>query len=308
MMARPPLVAIVGPTASGKSALAVELARAVDGEVVSADSMQVYRYLDIGSAKPTSAEMQGVPHHMIDIVSPDEPFSASDYRKQAMAAIGDILRRGKKVVLCGGTGLYIRALTRGLVDTPEGDDKLREELRRKLEEGGPEALHGQLGKIDPAAAQNIHPNNVVRVIRAIEVAMLSGRKMSEFQSAHRFADTRFDVMMLGIDLPREALYAKIETRVDRMIAGGLVEEVRLLLERGYGRDLKPMRSVGYKEICAHIIDGMPLADAVELVKRNSRRYAKRQMTWLRKEEVKWGPFEQFASGTTFSEVAEFLSR
>ncbi|MBE9536048.1 MAG: tRNA (adenosine(37)-N6)-dimethylallyltransferase MiaA [Proteobacteria bacterium] len=306
-MARPPLVAIVGPTASGKSTLAVELAKAVDGEVVSADSMQVYRYFDIGTAKPTLPEMQGVPHHMIDVVSPHEPFSVSDYRKQAMAAIEDILCRGKKVILCGGTGLYIRALTRGLADTPEGDCKLRRGLRQKLEEGGSEALHEQLKKIDPAAAKSIHPNNVVRVIRAIEVAMLSGRKLSEYQSAHQFADAHFDLMMLGIDVSREALYARIESRVDKMIAGGLVEEVKVLLERGYGRDLKPMRSIGYKEVCAHLIDGLPLADAVELIKRDSRRYAKRQMTWFRKEDVSWGGFEELASGRTFSETTEFLS-
>lgn len=306
-MAKPKLVAIVGPTASGKSALAVELAKAVNGEIVSADSMQVYRYFDIGTAKPTSAEMQGVPHHMIDIVSPHESFSASDYREQAMAAIRDILHRGKRVVLCGGTGLYIRALTRGLVDTPGGDSELREELKQKLEEGGPEGLHDQLKKLDPAAAKNIHPNNTVRVIRAIEVAMLSGRKLSDYQWAHQFADEQFDLMSLGIDLPREALYKRIESRVDRMLEGGLVEEVKALLERGYGRELKPMRSVGYKEICAHLIDGLPLAEAVELIKRDSRRYAKRQMTWFRKEDVNWGSFDELALGKTFSEAAEFLS-
>ncbi len=307
-MVRPPVVVIVGPTASGKSALAVELAKAVDGEVVSADSMQVYRHFDIGTAKPTSSEMQGVPHHMIDIIEPDEPFSVSDYREQAMAAIRDILQRRKRVILCGGTGLYIRALTRGLVDTPKGDSRLREELRQKLEDEGPEALHEQLKKLDHAAAQSIHPNNMVRVIRAIEVAMLSGRKLSDYQAAHKFADTHFDLMMLGIDVPRESLYAKIESRVDEMISGGLVEEVKSLLERGYGRELKPMRSVGYKEICAHLIDGLPQAVAVELIKRDSRRYAKRQMTWFRKEDVKWRSFEDLSSDKTFTKAAKFFSQ
>jgi len=287
-MQKPGIICIVGPTASGKSSIATQIAKDLDGEIISADSMQVYRHMDIGTAKPSLKEQGVIRHHLIDVVDPDEDFSASDFRELASTAIKEIRSRGKRVIVAGGTGLYIRALTKGLVDTPEGDPDLRQRLNEEANQFGHEYLHEKLKDLDPAAAENIHPNNIVRVIRAIEVAMNSDKTMSEYQEQHRFADSPYDVMMLGIDIDRDLLYSRINERVDKMIDAGLKEEVEGLLEMGYSRDLKSMRSVGYKEMCAHIIDGLPIEEAIELIKRDSRRYAKRQMTWFRKEDVKWG--------------------
>jgi tRNA dimethylallyltransferase len=287
-MQRPGIICIVGPTASGKSSLATQIAKDLGGEIISADSMQVYRYMDIGTAKPSLKEQGQIRHHLIDVADPDENFSASDFRELASVAIKEIRSRGKRVIVAGGTGLYIRALTKGLVDTPEGDPLLRERLKDEADRHGPKHLHDRLKELDPAAANTIHPNNIVRVIRAIEVAMTADKTMSEYQEQHRFADSPYNVMMLGIDIDRDLLYSRINERVDKMIDAGLKEEVERLLEMGYSRDLKSMRSVGYKEMCAHVIDGLPIEEAAELIKRDSRRYAKRQMTWFRKEDVRWG--------------------
>ena len=287
-MQKPEIICIAGPTASGKSSLAIEIAKEINGEIISADSMQVYRHMDIGTAKPSPEEQEQVRHHLIDIVDPCENFSASDFRERAAAAIVDIQSRGKRVIVAGGTGLYIRALTKGLVDTPEGDPALRRKLEDEAHRLGREYLHNRLKKLDPAAARGIHPNNIIRIIRAIEVAAKSGKTMSEYQDQHKFADSPYNVMMLGIDVDREVLYRRINERVDAMIDQGLKKEVKRLLDMGYSRELKSMRSVGYKEMCAHIIDGLPIKEAAELIKRDSRRYAKRQMTWFRKEDVIWG--------------------
>lgn len=294
-MERPELICIVGATASGKSEVAVELAKRLDAEVVSADSMQVYRYMDIGTAKPSPVEMGGIGHHMIDVVDPDEDFSVSDYRQMAATTIHDIHKRGKRVIVAGGTGLYMRALTKGLVDTPEADQNLREELNKEAQINGPLHLYRKLEEMDPEAAQAIHPNNQVRVVRALEVAILSGRKISEFQREHGFGEEPFPYIMLGIDVDRDELYRRIENRVDTMVEKGLENEVRNLLEMGYSRELKPMRGVGYKEMCACLLDGIPLERAMELIKRDSRRYAKRQLTWFRKEDVQWLKRDQLNS-------------
>lgn len=297
-MQEPEIICIVGPTASGKSSLALQIAKDLDGEIISADSMQVYRHMDIGTAKPSIEEQGQVRHHLINIVDPDENFSASDFRELASAAIKEIRSRGKRVIVTGGTGLYIRALTKGLVDTPKGDPLLRQRLTDEANRLGREHLHNRLRELDPAAAEAIHPNNIVRVIRAIEVATNSDKTMSEHQKQHRFADSPYDVIMLGIDIDRDLLYSRINERVDNMIDAGLKEEVERLLALGYSRDLKSMRSVGYKEMCAHIIDGLPIEEAAELIKRDSRRYAKRQMTWLRKEDVRWGAATELRSLST----------
>lgn len=306
-MIKPRVVAVVGPTASGKSALAVELAKRLDGEIVGADSMQVYRYMDIGTAKPEIEEMHGVPHHMMDIVDPDENFSASDYRNLASGVISDIIERGKTVIIAGGSGLYIRALTRGLAATPEGDSALREDLKRELHEKGREYLHEKLKTLDRASAEKIHPNNRVRVIRALEVAIKSEGRLSEMQEAHSFSELPYDLLMIGIDVEREGLYRNIEQRVDRMMERGLKQEVESLLEAGYGRHLKPMRGVGYKEMCAHILDGLPIDRAVDLIKRDSRRYAKRQMTWFRKENVTWRSLDSLQKAALLDDIRRFLA-
>ena len=287
-MEEPEIICITGPTASGKSSLAIQIAKDLGGEIISADSMQVYRHMDIGTAKPSIEEQNEVRHHLIDIVDPDENFSASDFRELASEAIGEIRSRGRRVIVTGGTGLYMRALTKGLVDTPSSDPALRQSLKEEADRLGREHLHNRLRELDPAAAGAIHPNNIVRVIRAIEVAINSDKTMSEYQEQHRFSDSPYDVIMLGIDIDRQLLYSRINERVDKMIDAGLKEEVERLLALGYSRELKSMRSVGYKEMCAHIIDGLPIEEAAELIKRDSRRYAKRQMTWLRKEDLRWG--------------------
>jgi len=305
-MERPELICIVGPTASGKSAVAVELAKKLDAEIVSADSMQVYRYMDIGTAKPSTHEMEDIPHHMINVVNPDEDFTVSHYREMAGAVINDIFKRGKRIIIAGGTGLYIRALTKGLVDTPEADQNLREELKREAEEREPLYLHKKLEQVDPHAAAEIHPNNQVRIIRALEVAILSGRKISDYQRAHRFSENAYSYLMLGIDVDRGSLYKRIENRVDAMIERGLEREVRVLLDKGYSRDLKPLRGVGYKEMCAHIIDGISLERAMELIKRDSRRYAKRQFTWFRKEEVQWLKKDSFTHKDMPEKILSFF--
>jgi len=305
-MSRPRLICIVGPTASGKSAVALELAKKLNAEVVSADSMQVYRYMNIGTAKPSSHEMGGIPHHLMDVVNPDEDFSASDYREKARAVIDDIHKRDKRVIVAGGTGLYVRALTKGLVDTPEADPLLRAKLKKEAEEKGALYLHRRLEEIDPEAAREIHTNNLVRVIRALEVATLTGRKISAFQQSHQFSEKAYDFFMVGIDVEREVLYRRIEERVDAMVASGLVAEVRGLLDMGYGRELKSMRAVGYKEMCAHVLDGIPLERAVELIKRDSRRYAKRQITWFKKEELRWLRREEVLNSEFMNSAESFM--
>lgn len=294
------LVIIQGPTASGKSELAVRLAERFDGEVVNADSMQVYRRMDIGTAKPSREERERIPHHLIDIVEPDEPFSAADFCRHADAAIADIHARGKRILLVGGTGLYIKTLTRGLVDSPGGNEEIREELEEAVQREGLEALHRRLAAVDPASAARLHPNDRIRIVRALEVYLQTGRPLSQWQDAHRFAEDRYACLTLAISVERALLYRRIGERVDRMIAGGLVEEVRGLLAAGFPPTLKSMGAIGYKEICAHLAGACTLAEAVELIKKNTRNYAKRQMTWFRKSpEIIWveypGKFDSISS-------------
>jgi len=305
-MSKPAIIAIVGPTASGKSALAVELALRLDGEIISADSMQVYRHLDIGTAKPEPPGMQGVPHHLIDVVDPDEDFTASDFRERAAKIVDEIRGRNRNVILAGGTGLYVRALARGLCPTPAGDATLRKELEKEAREKGGLSLHNRLKTIDPLAASKIHCNNTVRIVRALEVAIISDKKISDYHSEHRFEDSPYDVLTLGIDVERGALYGRIEARVDDMIAKGLKGELESLLQRGYSRALKPMQGVGYREMCGHILDGVSLDRTIELIKRNSRRYAKRQLTWFRKEDVEWLPIEELSSKRMIDRMRNFL--
>lgn len=294
------LVIIQGPTASGKSELALRLAAQFGGEVVNADSMQVYRRMDIGTAKPSRDQRERVRHHLIDIVEPDEPFSAADFCSRADAAIADIHARGKRIFLVGGTGLYIKTLTRGLVDSPGGDEKVRSELEEAARREGLEALHRRLAAVDPASAARLHPNDRIRIVRALEVYLQTGRPLSEWQDAHRFSEDRYDCLTLAISVERELLYRRIEERVDRMLDEGLVEEVKGLVAAGFAPTLKSMGAIGYKEICAHLAGECTLVEAVELIKKNTRNYAKRQMTWFRKSpEIIWveypGKFDSISS-------------
>ncbi len=277
------IVVILGPTASGKSRLALELAPLFDAEIVSADSMQVYRFMDIGTAKPSMEDRKRVPHHLIDVVNPDEDYTAARFRKDGAKAIEGIHARNKNILVVGGTGLYIRALTEGIFEGPEADMELRRRLIEEAAVKGKRYVHEMLGRVDPVSASRIHPNNLIRTIRALEVYYLSRRPMSEFHREHRFSERPYDVLKIGLNREREVLYRDIDRRVDRMMEAGLVDEVKRLLEMGYSRDLKPLQGLGYKEMLAYIDGRLTLDEALGLVRRNTRHYARRQMTWFRRD-------------------------
>lgn len=282
---RPPVVVVTGPTASGKSALGLELALRFDGEIVNADSMQVFRFMDIGTAKPSLAERSRVPHHLFDVVNPDQPYSAGRYAQDARAAAAAIHGRGRLVVLVGGTGLYIRAFLDGLIETGEARPGLRARLEADLEravaEGDPGRLHRRLAKLDADAADEIHPNDARRTIRALEILEQSGQTASRMREAHAFRDRPFRVLHLSIDPGRERLHDRIDARAQAMIEAGLLREVRDLRERGYGPELKPMQAIGYRHI-QPVVDGADtLANALEAIRKDTRQFARRQRTWIR---------------------------
>jgi tRNA dimethylallyltransferase len=275
-----PLLAIVGPTAAGKTALAIGLAQRLDGEIISADSRQVYRYMDIGTAKPTPAERAAAPHHLIDVVEPDADFSLGLYQELATAAIADIARRGKLPLLVGGTGQYLAAVLQGW-DVPRvaPQPELRATLEREAEAVGVAALHRRLAQVDPAAAAAIQPTNLRRVIRALEVYEVTGRPISE-QQARRTPPYRARTLWLA--LPAPALYARIDTRVDAMVAAGLVDEVRGLLARGYRWELPAMSGLGYREFRPYIDGTSPLEEAIQRLKFDTHAFARRQPNWFRR--------------------------
>jgi len=276
------LVVLSGPTASGKSALALALAREFPVEIVNADSLQVYRRFDIGTAKPTAAERAEVPHHLIDVADPDEPYDAGRYVRDAERAIEGIRARGKVPMLVGGTGMYIRALLRGLDPLPS-DPGVREALSRRWEEEGGAALHAELARIDPGTSAKVHPSDRIRVLRALEIAAVAGIPPSRARAAWSSKAPRHGCLFLALSPDRETLNRGIDARTEEMFRRGLVEEVRGLLAGGYGRSLKPMMALGYRHAAAHLLDGVPLRETVEAVKRDTRRYAKRQATWLSSE-------------------------
>ncbi len=304
---KPRLICIVGPTGVGKTGMALELAGRFSGEIVSADSMQVYRHMDIGTAKPTAAERARVPHHLLDVVDPDEPFDASRYISLAGAAIGDLRLRGKAVFVVGGTGLYIRALLGGLIDGPGADETFRRELKQEMERLGRRHLYERLRSRDPGAAQRINPNDGVRIIRALEVLELTGRSIVDHQQEHRFRDSSYESLRIGLRLDRERLNDRIDRRTERMIAEGFAEEVRGLLDRGWDGSLKAMQSLGYRHMIDCIAGRRSLKETVELIQRDTRRYARRQMTWFAADrEILWldpGDVEG-ASGS----IGRFLDR
>lgn len=289
---RKPLVVIVGPTAVGKTQVAIGLALRLHGEVVTADSMQVYRGLDIATDKPTSEQMQGVPHHMIDVVAPDEPFNAVKYRDMARAVIEEIHRRGRLPILSGGTGLYVKAvLDDFLFPEDRRDPALRAQLEHEAATLGAAHLHQRLQRVDPASAQRLHPNDVRRVIRALEVFASTGRPLSEQLPKLSGREERYRTVMIGLTRPRPVLYRRIEARVDRQIERGLVDEARRLMAQ-YPHLPSAGQSLGVKEIIKAIRGEISLDEAIALLKRNTRRYAKRQFTWFRKDErIEWFDLE-----------------
>jgi tRNA dimethylallyltransferase len=282
-----PVVALMGPTGVGKTDLALEVAARIGAEIVNADSRQVYRYLDVGSAKPTPAQRARVPHHLLDVVDPDQAFDCAQYRELALQIIGDIQARGRRVLLVGGTGLYIKVLAGGLCAAPPRDAALRAELQSE-ERCFPGYLHRRLVQLDPRTAARLHPHDLVRLVRALEVALLTGQPLSDWQAGHRFNDRVLPIVQIALTLDRAALYERIDRRCRVMVAGGLVEEVRTLWQRGYGPDLPPLRSIGYREIGAFLHGELTLDEAVEHMARATRHLAKRQLTWFRAlPDVRW---------------------
>ena len=283
MQNRIKLPIIVGPTASGKSALALAIAEEVGGEIVSCDSMQIYRRMNIGTAKPTAEELKRVRHHMIDIIEPWENFSCADYARIADEAISDVVSRGKIPIICGGTGLYLDALLRGgLPEIADSDEEYRTELCAFLEREGAEALHKKLAEVDPESAETIHMNNTKRVIRALEIYRTSGRKKSELDKENNRIDGKYEPLAVGLFYPdRSVLYERIDRRVDIMMGEGLLEEVKALEEDGvFERSKTASGAIGYKELLGYIHGTMSLEEAVDNLKMATRRYAKRQCTWF----------------------------
>jgi tRNA dimethylallyltransferase len=287
-MEKTPVLCVVGPTASGKTALAVRLAQAFGGEIVNMDSMQVYRRMDIGTAKPNAEERGGIPHHLIDIVEPTEPFTVAQYATAAETCLPQIFARGKLPILTGGTGFYLRALTDGLaLGGVPSDAQLRESLKSSAaDEDGKRKLYGQLIALDAQTAAKLHPNDITRVSRAVEVCLLTGKPFS--RQENQTGECTFRFCVLGTTLERAALYQRAEERVDAMMARGLLNEVAALLHEGVPPDAQAMQGIGYKELVPVVLGGAPLSDAITLLKRNTRRYAKRQWTWFNADkQVQW---------------------
>ena len=302
-----PLIAIVGPTAVGKTALALRLADELSVEVVSADSRQVYRYMDIGTAKPTAQERQRVKHHLLDIVDPDESFTLVQYQQLAYAAIDDVQHRGRIPLLVGGTGLYVKAVLEGLsIPHVEPDQELREQLYAEAEAEGYEVLHNRLRELDPVAAERIDARNVRRVVRALEVCYRAGKPVSSLQNV---SPPPYHILRIGLTTPRDQLYQLIDERVDRMLAAGLVEEVRSLVQRGYGYDLPAMSGLGYRQIGMYLRGEASLEEAVALIKRHTRRFVRQQANWFRADDpqIEWFDVSKAAFEAVLARLQGFLT-
>ena len=279
---------IVGPTAAGKSTLAMEVAERSNCEIINADSRQFYRGMDLGTAKPSAQDRRRVPHHLIDVRSPDESLDVAEFAQLARAAIEEITARGRNPLVAGGSGLYLRVIRGGIFQGPAASAEIRDRLAKVAAEHGAAHLHQQLREIDPEAANRIGVNDLYRIVRAIEVFELTGENISAHQRRHRFADDGYDTLTVGVEVERQKLYAAIARRFDAMVAAGLVSEVRALIEAGYSPQRPPLSTIGYKQIAAHLRGEIALADAIAQAKQESRRLAKRQITWFRREpEIVW---------------------
>ena len=302
-MSKIPLIVIAGATASGKTALAVELALRLGGEVVSADSMQIYREISVGTAKPDTAEMRGVPHHMLDFLPPEENYSVAEYVNAAHGVIAGICARGRTAVVAGGTGLYIDSLVRDVDFDGEDAPDIRAALEERARREGAQALLAELAEFDSVSAQRLHLNNLKRIIRAIEFYRLHGVPISEHQERTRQKDSRYRAIYMMIDRPRAELYERINLRVELMMENGLLEEARALYEKRDARGKTAAQAIGYKELFAYFDGGTTLADAVEEIKLRSRQYAKRQLTWFRRN-----PDMHLLSPGNAADEAETLAR
>jgi tRNA dimethylallyltransferase len=303
---KPSIIVVCGPTGIGKTAAAIEIAETFGGEIISADSMQVYRLMDIGTAKPTAEEKARIPHHLVDIVAPDEDFDAARFASLARPLIFALNRRNKLPVVAGGTGLYVKALIHGLSQARPAAPEIRRKLKEEAASQGTSALHARLGRIDPQAAARIHPNDGFRIIRALETYEVTGRPISDHHCKHGFAESPFRALKIGLTMDRKALYERINQRVDLMIAAGLLVEVKGLLGKGYSEKLKAMQSIGYRHMADYLAGRLSWEESVRTLKRDSRRYAKRQMTWFRADsEVTWIPPTQLQN--IYPEIHRFLT-
>ncbi|MGG1311049.1 tRNA (adenosine(37)-N6)-dimethylallyltransferase MiaA [Cohnella laeviribosi] len=309
---RPPLLALVGPTAVGKTDLSLRIARAFNCEIISGDSMQVYRGMDIGTAKLAPELRRGIPHHLLDILDPAEPFSVADFKARCEEAIRDIYARGKLPFIVGGTGLYVESVCYGYAFSEEGGNlALREKLKRWAEEHGAEALHERLSGVDPETAARLHPNDVRRVVRALEVYETTGVPFSQLQSQRRGDEktSPYKLCLIGLTMDRAELYRRINLRVDQMLEQGLVDEVSRLLEAGVRHDAVAMQGLGYKEIAAYLAGETDLDTAVELLKRDTRRFAKRQLSWFRRmKDLTWVHADaREKDGNLFEEICAIIA-
>lgn len=300
-MKKIPLIILTGPTAVGKTVLSIELAKDLNAEIISADSMQIYEYMDVGSAKVTKEEMDGVIHHLIDEVKPDYAFSVSEFQKRANKYIKDIDDRGKKVLVTGGTGLYLNSLIYDMdFAKSNSNSKLREELELELKENGIDYMHEKLRALDEDAANRIHKNNTKRVIRALEVC-LDGKKMQDFSTELKYNEN-YQPIIIVLNRDREVLYERINKRVDLMMENNLIDEVKHLLDIGYDKNLISMQGIGYKEIVKYLEGEYSLDEAIEIIKRDSRRYAKRQITWFKRyKESKWFDLDKYDNSEILKE-------
>ncbi|MCE3222116.1 MAG: miaA [Nitrospira sp.] len=312
VLASRPLVVLVGPTAVGKSAIGVLLARALGTEILTADSRQVYRGMDVATDKPTVEERGTVPHRLIDLAEPDESFNAGDYRRLALKDIERLYGEGRLPLIVGGTGLYVRTLIHGLCDAPPADQAYRASLLQTARTQGRHFLHGELKRVDPESAERLHPHDEVKIMRALEVHHLSGRRLSEMQRQHRFSQQPFSLLMIGLIRDRECLYRNIDERVEGMFQRGIVEETAGLLAQGYGRELGAMKGLGYRQIAGYLAGEYDQAEACRLLKRDTRHFAKRQLTWFRKEPgLRWWSLDaqdspDLVAGRLFATIQAFV--
>jgi len=302
---KPKIIILAGPTAVGKTTFAILLAEALGGEIIGADSMQIYRYMNIGTAKPTQQERSRVPHHLIDIRDPDDPFDASQYFREARQVVGDVVRRGRLPLVVGGTGLYIKALVGGIFELETVDEGIRVQLRRTLDAEGIGFLYERLKACDPETAARLQPNDTYRILRAMEIYETTGVPMTDHQNAHGFQDAPYQALKIALHMDREALYDRINRRVDTMVAEGFLNEVQDLLDRGYSEDLKSMQSIGYRHMIDVIRNRTSQEDAIMMMKRDTRRYAKRQMTWF-KGDTQFLWFSPSAIRTVVQSAERFL--
>jgi tRNA dimethylallyltransferase len=298
------IICIIGPTAVGKTSFSIEIAKRIDAEIVNADSMQIYKYMDIGTAKPTPQEQNQVKHHLVDIVEPDEDFNVKTFTQKAIKAIKGIKDRGKRALIVGGTGLYIKGLLYGIFDAPSKSEQIRAKIREEIQSKGLDYVHDRLKKIDPISAKHIHPNDQKRIIRAMEIFILTGKSRTELQIEQRQSFTpAYDYRLIGLTDDREVVYQRIDQRCEDMIKNGLIQEVESLRERGYNAGLQSMQAIGYSHVNLYLEGKLDYDEMIRLFKRDSRRYAKRQWTLFNSiENVLWINIDRYKDIDSYIET------